>query len=1191
MGDDLKLSINPPVLSSERDAMPGYVTLGEDIETGERVYIGDIKRRSGMYALGESGEGKTTFLINIALQDIKNGHGVLFLDPHGDAIDDILARLPPERKDNVILIDPKDKTHSIGINLLRCTDPTDPLELDETCGRILSAFAKVWGNENGELGLWLEKILRNSIYLLLENPEYTLVEIPLLLQEDVSFRNFLLQNVKVKLGVKEFWFNEFDRLSKHDKTVQVGPTLSRLGSFRDITILSHIFGQKEPKIDFHNILNSKGETQNIVLLRFPLDIDSTVKKLIGTILISELLQAARNRPRENRRQFCLFVDEVQNFTSHEDFSTLFTEARKYGIATTIAHQERYGQLSDSKKLQGATDQAGTKVFFQLSVKDSKEQALTFTKEPPQEAFAISRQPFDDLLRGGHTNPDIQSFTDRYLRPLQYRLEDIKDEMEGERLLRQYFIDIAALYRVYERIAVFKERHSFDPGKYIDAQYNALVVQQNALLDAVYQSEILMSKQRGYTQLRLHLRSLNDFFTSLMEGRLKPGHEEFGLFIASFVCASSFALVPFKYVKLLTLYVLLKYGDPSAKRTIPFAFAQAHGVFQNKVSLLTHQAMEKTRNARQEFQENFIKKEWDRYIHNRQYKVLRRNQELERIRALGFQAEYSDKNKYEELLEECVDVSSLEHRRNENHPLVRMWPRQIFGFYYSSIDHYSVGEEERLIGYIHNIYINYVWLLSYPEILDILSPYSTAQFTPKFEEVESFINKLIVEINKHFDEPDYGDRSYDWWLDRGGRFMKESVIIKLVKFLLKYKESALVMFSLLTAAHKCEFHHGLVGLEPIEVLRVVKKLNEFMLLHANSDVFLKYFEELRLFSYFERLTSPSLWRIWGADKDKFREELREAGFGFSVSKLKFDVEKRKAVKFLKTTLTDRWDRFSKQYPTAASLWLRSDELTQWYLLNRACDLVYYGEPYANRICPQPSFSGAEGLVASLVWLLKDEEARLVEAKQRGIDENERIKDAEKRKEIEKECAEKMAKISIAPLENLDPVVLSESEIKSLIEACQREFDQANQREWDVKATLKVIDEFVEFCKLLPKPENLLKTRTAQLVTHRTYNDMEAEASWKLSRLSPYTALVQNGKQGGVKIKTEELPKLRLQGKELEEFISQTKEYIKQNMIRLNYVKKRSDIEKEINQRQQMWRSKVQVATHTSAPSEEPPPTYY
>jgi hypothetical protein len=1166
MGDDLKLSINPPVLSSERDAMPGYVTLGKDIETGKKVYIGDIERRSGMYALGESGEGKTTFLINIALQDIQNGHGVLFLDPHGDAIDDILARLPPERKDNVILIDPKDKTHSIGINLLRCTDPTDPLELDETCGRILSAFAKVWGNENGELGLWLEKILRNSIYLLLENPEYTLVEIPLLLQEDVSFRNFLLQNVKVKLGVKEFWFNEFDRLSKHDKTVQVGPTLSRLGSFRDITILSHIFGQKEPKIDFHNILNSKGESQNIVLLRFPLDIDSTVKKLIGTILISELLQAARNRPRENRRQFCLFVDEVQNFTSHEDFSTLFTEARKYGIATTIAHQERYGQLSDSKKLQGATDQAGTKVFFQLSVKDSKEQALTFTKEPPQEAFAISRQPFDDLLRGGHTNPIIQSFTDRYLRPLQYRLEDIKDEMEGERLLRQYFVDIAALYRVYERIAVFKARHSFDPGKYIDAEYNALVVQQNALVEAVYQSEILMRKQRGYTQLRLHLRSLNEFFTSLMEGRLKPGHEEFGLFIASFVCASSFALVPFKYVKLLTLYVLLKYGDPSVKRTIPFAFAQAHGVFQNEVSLLTHQAMENTRNARQEFKEEYIKKQWNSYRSDKRWRAERLERYLAEIREEGISHKnFLDSHRREIKESEKFEVFMLDHRVLE----VRVKNQ---GFWW------KWKEENKGIWSVVNMYRRYVWLLAYPDLLNLVAPYSTAQFNWNVDE-------LLVQLSKELSEdilykkPTYEHPLHSWWLDRG-QYLKPSVFKDLKGFLQRYKEGALVMLALIDVA--CEggwgFGRGMinfpaiVGIEPLEVLRLVIKLNEFMRLNSNLKDFLKYFDNLRIFDFEERLFDPLLWKTWGPRKEKFLEELFEKGLVTGARYLDLDKlfgEEREGVQFLNTTLKNRWDWFSKKFPTATKQWLSSDEVSRSYLLVRACELVYFGEGIADQTFPQPTFPGAQELVSSLVWLLKDTEDRIVEERQREIDERVRLEEAKKRKEIEKQCAEKMANISIAPLENLEPVVLSEREIKSLIEACLNEFGQANQREWDVNATLNVIEEFVDFCLLLPKPENLLKTRTAQLVTHRTYNDMEAEASWKLSRLSPYTALVQNGKQGGVKIKTEELPKLRLQGK------------------RLNYVKKRSDIEKEINQRQQMWRREVQVST----PSDDPPPTSY
>jgi hypothetical protein len=129
--------------------------------------------------------------------------------------------------------------------------------------------------------------------------------------------------------------------------------------------------------------------------------------------------------------------------------------------------------------------------------------------------------------------------------LQYRLEDIKEEMEGEKLLRQYFVDKAGLYRVYERIAALKEKLGYDPVKYINVQYNALLVQQDALTGAIGQSEKLMSMHQGYTQLRLRLRSLNEFLTSLMEGRITPGNEEFSLFIASFVCASSFSLVPFK----------------------------------------------------------------------------------------------------------------------------------------------------------------------------------------------------------------------------------------------------------------------------------------------------------------------------------------------------------------------------------------------------------------------------------------------------------------------------------------------------------------------------------------------------------------------------------------------------------------------------------------------------------------------
>ncbi len=185
---------------------------------------------------------------------------------------------------------------------------------------------------------------------------------------------------------------------------------------------------------------------------------------------------------------------------------------------------------------------------------------------------------------------------------------------------------------------------------------------------------------------------------------------------------------------------------------------------------------------------------------------------------------------------------------------------------------------------------------------------------------------------------------------------------------------------------------------------------------------------------------------------------------------------------------------------------------------------------------------------------------------------------------------MANISIAPLENLDPVVLSESELKALKDACRNELDRTDKRDWDVKAVLKVIDEFIEFCILLPKPENLLKTRTGQLVTHRTVADMEAEASLELVNLDPYTAeakLIRDGKQGEVKIKTEELPKPLWQGEELAEL----RGFIEFNMKRSGYVKERSKIEEEIRLRQEKWRSQIPESTRQIPPSQKPPPTSY
>jgi hypothetical protein len=193
---------------------------------------------------------------------------------------------------------------------------------------------------------------------------------------------------------------------------------------------------------------------------------------------------------------------------------------------------------------------------------------------------------------------------------------------------------------------------------------------------------------------------------------------------------------------------------------------------------------------------------------------------------------------------------------------------------------------------------------------------------------------------------------------------------------------------------------------------------------------------------------------------------------------------------------------------------------------------------------------------------------------------------------------MANISIAPLENIDPVVLSESEIKSLIEACLKEFEQVNQREWDVKATLKVIEEFVEFCVLLSQPENHIQVPSGQYTTTpkpiRQVQDMVNEMAQELSRLPIRTAYVKvnrvkNGEHEVLirKIKTLPLTQPRLEGGELAE----RRNFIEFNTRRLGYANPRERVEEKIRQRQERWRSQAPDSPRRIPPSEEPPPTYY
>jgi hypothetical protein len=192
-------SLVPATQAGQVKSLPGkFATIGHDSETGQPITIGDVERRSGLYVLGKSGMGKTTLLINLMEQDIKNGHGLFFLDPHGDAIDDLIAVSDHDRlAKDLLLLNPLDKTHSFSINMLACRDITDWSDRIDTYSKARWVFYKIFEKDLGEKP-WFELILQNTLYVFLENQEYTLADIPLFLT-DPAFRNHLLSQVKFKL--------------------------------------------------------------------------------------------------------------------------------------------------------------------------------------------------------------------------------------------------------------------------------------------------------------------------------------------------------------------------------------------------------------------------------------------------------------------------------------------------------------------------------------------------------------------------------------------------------------------------------------------------------------------------------------------------------------------------------------------------------------------------------------------------------------------------------------------------------------------------------------------------------------------------------------------------------------------------------------------------------------------------------
>jgi hypothetical protein len=334
----------------------------------ERVFgIKRVDRRQHLYVIGQTGTGKSTFLKNVALQDIKSGRGVCIVDPHGEFVEEVLTMLPPERMNDVIYFNPADSEYPVGFNVLEIPDSNNPEYKPIAASSLMGIFTKIWAN------VWsarMEYILNNAILALLDNPGSTLLGVQRILV-DKEYRKKMLENVTDPV-VKAFWVQEYEQYDPRFRNEAIAPIQNKVGQFLSSSLIRNIVGQPHSSLNLYEAMNS----EKIILVNVSKGrIGEDNSQLLGAMVITKLQLAAMERVRiaeEERKDFYLYVDEFQNFAT-DSFASILSEARKYRLNIVIAHQY-IGQLvtDTSTRVRDAVfGNVGTMVVFRIGAADAE----------------------------------------------------------------------------------------------------------------------------------------------------------------------------------------------------------------------------------------------------------------------------------------------------------------------------------------------------------------------------------------------------------------------------------------------------------------------------------------------------------------------------------------------------------------------------------------------------------------------------------------------------------------------------------------------------------------------------------------------------------------------------------------------------------------------------------------------------
>ncbi len=298
----------------------------------EKKFIFGIKRvdrRRHLYIIGKSGVGKSKIQELMVRQDIAYGHGVCVIDPHGEFIDDILEFIPEERVNDVCIIDPSDIDYPASFNPIANVDPTFKHQLTQGLIEVLKKqFGANWTPR-------LEHVFRFTTLALLDYP-YATMRGMISMLTDRNYRQKVVEYIEDDM-VKRFWAIEFADWSEKFDTDAIIPLVNKLGQFLSDPMLRNIFGQQGNKIDIEKLMND----QKILLINLSKGkIGEENSSFFGSMFLTKIKQAGMARAKmeaKDRKDFYLYVDEFQNVVT-DTFENLLSEARKYAINLTMAHQ-------------------------------------------------------------------------------------------------------------------------------------------------------------------------------------------------------------------------------------------------------------------------------------------------------------------------------------------------------------------------------------------------------------------------------------------------------------------------------------------------------------------------------------------------------------------------------------------------------------------------------------------------------------------------------------------------------------------------------------------------------------------------------------------------------------------------------------------------------------------------------------